>query len=98
MVFVLPSRDTTVHPIGIYCILPSGHVKVVGSIIRDYAMREDGDDPSRQTSLYGETHRPIKRHSCWLHCQYISKNIDGYGLMVKKSAPGVFVSRLVGRL
>ena len=61
--------------------MPNENVKQVSSIIRDYAMREDGDKPGAAKHRY--TEKRIDRSkgtAAGYIAKYISKNIDGFGL------------------
>ena len=49
-----PQHDGTPHW-HLLLFMPKENVKQVGNIIRDYAMREDGDEPGAAKHRYAET-------------------------------------------
>lgn len=75
-----PQHDGTPHWHLLF-FMPQEHVKEVGSIIRDYAMREDGDEPGAAEHRYKEVHIDRSKNTAVSYiAKYISKNIDGFGL------------------
>ena len=75
-----PQHDGTPHW-HLLLFMPKENVKQVGSIIRDYAMSEDGDEPGAAKRRY--TDKRIDRSkgtAAGYIAKYISKNIDGFGL------------------
>lgn len=75
-----PQHDGTPHW-HLLLFMPAKDVKQVGSIIQDYAMREDGDEPGAAKHRY--TEKRIDRSKGTVAgyiAKYISKNIDGHGL------------------
>jgi hypothetical protein len=71
-----PQHEGTPHW-HLLLFMPKDNHKQVGSVIRDHAMREDGDEPGAAEHRYKE--ECIDR-SKGTAISYISKNIDGHGL------------------
>ena len=64
-----PQHDGTPHWHLLF-FMPQENVKEVGSIIRDYAMREDGDEPGAAKHRYKEERIDrSKGTAARLHCQ-----------------------------
>jgi hypothetical protein len=75
-----PQHDGTPHW-HLLLFMPKKDVKQVGSIIRDYAMREDGDESGAAKHRYKEERIDRSRGTAASYiAKYISKNIDGFGL------------------
>ncbi|SEK88723.1 replication endonuclease [Nitrosovibrio tenuis] len=75
-----PQHDGTPHWHLLF-FMPKEHVKQVGSVIRDYAMREDGDEPGAAKHRYKEERIDRSKGTAASYiAKYISKNIDGFGL------------------
>jgi hypothetical protein len=75
-----PQHDGTPHWHLLF-FMPKEHVKQVGSVIRDYAMREDGDEPGAAEHRYKEERIDRSKGTAISYvAKYISKNIDGFGL------------------
>ena len=75
-----PQHDGTPHWHLLF-FMPKEHVKQVGSVIRDYAMREDGDEPGAAKHRYKEERIDRSKGTAISYVvKYISKNIDGFGL------------------
>ena len=75
-----PQHDGTPHWHLLF-FMPEENVKQVGSVIRDYAMREDGDEPGAAKHRYKEERMDDQRIQLPSYiAKYISKNIDGFGL------------------
>lgn len=61
--------------------MPQENVQEVGSIIRDYALREDGDEPGAAEHRYKEVRMDRSKGTAVSYiAKYIAKNIDGFGL------------------
>ncbi|SEL65051.1 replication endonuclease [Nitrosovibrio tenuis] len=75
-----PQHDGTPHW-HLLLFMPKKNVKQVGSIIRDYAMREDGDESGAIKHRYKEERIDRSKGTAVGYVvKYISKNIDGFGL------------------
>ena len=75
-----PQHDGTPHWHMLF-FMPKEHVKQVGSIIKEYAMREDGDEPGAAKHRYKEERIDRSKGTGASYiAKYISKNIDGFGL------------------
>ena len=75
-----PQHDGTPHW-HLLLFMTAEHVEQVGGIIRDYAMREDHDEPGAAEHRYSETRIDrLKGNAAGYIAKYISKNVDGYGL------------------
>lgn len=75
-----PQHDGTPHWHLLLFMLKKD-VKQVGSIIRDYAMREDGDESGAAKHRYKEEWIDGSKGTAASYiAKYISKNIDGFGL------------------
>jgi hypothetical protein len=75
-----PQHDGTPHWHMLF-FMPKEHVKQVGSIIKEYAMREDGDEPGAAKHRYMEERIDRSKGTAASYiAKYISKNIDGFGL------------------
>ncbi|WP_052494138.1 replication endonuclease [Nitrosospira sp. NpAV] len=77
---VKPQHDDTPHWHLLF-FMPKEHVEQVGSVIQDYAMREDGDEAGAAKHRYKEEHIDRSKGTAASYiAKYISKNIDGFGL------------------
>ncbi|ARO88283.1 replication endonuclease [Nitrosospira lacus] len=75
-----PQHDGTPHW-HLLLFMPQNDVKQVGNVIRDYAMREDGDEPGAAKHRYKEERIDRSKGTGASYiAKYIAKNIDGYGL------------------
>ena len=75
-----PQHDGTPHWHLLF-FMPQENVKEVGSIIRDYAMHEDGNEPGAAKHRYKEERIDRSKGTAVSYiAKYISKNIDGFGL------------------
>jgi hypothetical protein len=75
-----PQHDGTPHW-HLLLFMPQENVQEVGSIIRDYAMREDGDEPGAAKHRYKEERIDRSKGTAVSYiAKYIAKNIDGFGL------------------
>jgi len=75
-----PQHDGTPHW-HLLLFMPKMNVKQVGSIVRDYAMREDGDEFGAAKHRYKEERIDRSKGTAASYiAKYISKNIDGFGL------------------
>jgi hypothetical protein len=75
-----PQHDGTPHW-HLLLFMPKKDVKQVGSIIRDHAMREDGDESGAAKHRYKEERIDRSKGTAASYtAKYISKNIDGFGL------------------
>jgi hypothetical protein len=75
-----PQHDGTPHW-HLLLFMPKKNVKQVGSIIRDYAMREDGDESGAAKHRYKEERIDRSKGTAVSYVvKYVSKNIDGFGL------------------
>jgi hypothetical protein len=75
-----PQHDGTPHW-HLLLSMPRKNVKQVGGIIRDYAMREDGDESGAAKHRYKEERIDRSKGTAASYiAKYISKNIDGFGL------------------
>lgn len=75
-----PQHDGTPHWHFLFFMQPK-HQTRVEEILRDYALREDGDEPGAAKHRF--TAKPIdksKGTATGYIAKYVSKNIDGYGL------------------
>jgi hypothetical protein len=75
-----PQHDATPHW-HLLLFMPKEHVKQVGSVIKDYAMREDGDEAGAAKHRYKEEGLDRSKGTAASYiAKYISTNIDGFGL------------------
>jgi hypothetical protein len=75
-----PQHDGTPHW-HLLLFMPKEHVKQVGSVIKDYALRENGDEAGAATHRYKEERIDRSKGTGASYiAKYISKNIDGFGL------------------
>lgn len=75
-----PQHDGTPHW-HLRLFMEHRHVQAVRAILRDYALKEDGDEPGAQHHRFKAV--PIdwsQGSAAGYFAKYVSKNIDGYGL------------------
>jgi hypothetical protein len=75
-----PQHDGTPHW-HLLLFMPKEHARQVGSVIRNYAMREDGDEAGAAKYRFKEERIDRSKGTAASYiAKYISKNIDGFGL------------------
>lgn len=78
-----PQLDETPHW-HLMLFLPEAYAETVRAVIRDYALREDGDEPGAQEHRFQAVWIDWSWGTATGHiAKYISKNIDGFGLEEK---------------
>ncbi len=81
MASVLPSPSDGTPHWHLLLFMPKENARKVGSIIREYAMHEDGDEPGAAKHRYKEERIDKSKGTAASYiAKYISKNIDGFGL------------------